>query len=89
MLILWSSIDAYCPPSCKSVKLRNCESQSAMHKDPPPSLLERPPKIIITYGVLTGFVAGFVVFGAWSLFTAGSTPRLQQDPTAITDGVRR
>lgn len=59
-----------------------------MHKDPPPGLLERPPKIIIMYGLLTGFVAGFVVVGAWSLLTSGYTPPAQ-DATAITDKVRR
>ena len=59
-----------------------------MHKDAPPSLLERPPKIIIMYGLLTGFIAGFVVFGAWSLLTSGYTPPVQ-DPTALTDRVRR
>ena len=72
----------------KSVKLRNYEVSLPMHKDPPPGLLERPPKIIITYGLLTGFVAGFVVFGAWSLFTSGYSPPVQ-DPTVITDKVRR
>ena len=72
----------------KSVKLRNYELASPMHKDPPPSLLERTPKIIVMYGLLTGFVAGFVVFGAWSLLTSGYTPPVQ-DPQAITDQMRR
>ena len=59
-----------------------------MHKDPPPGLLERRPKIIIIYGLLTGFVAGVVVFGAWSLFSAGNTPPRQQ-PSALIDRVRK
>ena len=29
-----------------------------MHKDPPPSLLERPPSVVVTWGLVTGFVAG-------------------------------
>ena len=58
-----------------------------MHKDPPPGLLERRTKIIVFYGLLTGFVAGVVVFGAWSLFSAGQTPR-SQPPSALTDRAR-
>ena len=58
-----------------------------MHKDPPPSLLERPPKVIILYGLLTGFVAGVVVIGTWSLFTSGQT-RPPKPPPAISDRMR-
>lgn len=58
-----------------------------MHKDPPPGLLERPPKIIVVYGLLTGFVAGVVVIGAWSLLSSGYAPPVQ-DPQSITDRVR-
>lgn len=60
-----------------------------MHKDPPPGILERPPKVIVTYGLLTGFVAGVVVFGIWSLFMAGSAqkPAPSQLPP-ITDRAR-
>ena len=59
-----------------------------MHKDPPPGLLERRPKVIILYGLLTGFVAGVVVVGAWSLFTSGHTPLPKQPPPPIADRVR-
>lgn len=58
-----------------------------MHKDPPPGLLERPPKVIILYGLLTGFVAGVVVIGTWSLFTSGDT-QAPKPPPAIADRVR-
>jgi hypothetical protein len=58
-----------------------------MHKDPPPGLLERAPRVIVIYGLLTGFVAGVVVFGVWSLFTANPAPRPEQ-PSAIADRVR-
>ncbi len=57
-----------------------------MHKDPPPGVLERGPKVIIIYGLLTGFIAGVVVFGAWSLFSAGQTPSRQQ-PSSLIDNV--
>lgn len=58
-----------------------------MHKDPPPGLLERPPKIIIIYGLLTGFVVGFVVLGTWSLFTSGNRMP-PKPPEAIAERVR-
>ena len=58
-----------------------------MHKDPPPGLLERPPKVIILYGLLTGFVAGVVVIGTWSLFSSGYTPP-PQPPSSIADRAR-
>ena len=40
-----------------------------MHKDPPPSLLERPISVIVTYGMLIGFVAGILTAGVWSFFS--------------------
>ena len=57
-----------------------------MHKDPPPGILERQPKVIAVYGLLTGFVAGIIVFGAWALFSANSHPLPRPNP--ITDRVR-
>ncbi|HSH38134.1 MAG TPA: hypothetical protein VK993_05050 [Chthoniobacterales bacterium] len=56
-----------------------------MHKDPPPGLLERAPQVIIVYGLLTGFVAGVVFFGAWSLFSGAATgkPRYQAPIEAV------
>ena len=59
-----------------------------MHKDPPPGLLERAPKVIITYGLLTGFVAGVVVFGIWSLFMGGSTPKPAPQLSPLTERAR-
>jgi len=44
-----------------------------MHKDPPPTLLERPVRDIVLHGLLTGFVASLVVFGAWSLLSANKS----------------
>ena len=60
-----------------------------MHKDPPPGLLERPFQVIVTYGVLTGFVAGVIVFGAWTLFSGprAYTAKSQYPPT-ISEPVR-
>ncbi len=58
-----------------------------MHKDPPPGLLERRTKVIVVYGVLTGFVAGVVFFGAWSLFT-GAYSGKPNYPSVITDRVK-
>ena len=55
-----------------------------MHKDPPPGLLERPPKAIILYGLLTGFIAGVVVIGTWSLFSSPGRPAAQP-PAALTE----
>jgi hypothetical protein len=43
---------------------------SAVHKDPPPTLLERPLQVVITYGMLIGFVAGALTFAVWSFFAA-------------------
>lgn len=37
-----------------------------MHKDPPPGLLERPIGVVVTYGLLIGFIAGIICSGAWS-----------------------
>lgn len=58
-----------------------------MHKDPPPGLLERPVQVIVVYGVLTGFVAGVVFFGAWALFTGAQTGKPNY-PSVITERVR-
>jgi hypothetical protein len=58
-----------------------------MHKDPPPGILERPPKVIITYGLLTGFVVGIVVIGTWSLFTTGHT-KPPKPPPPVADKMR-
>ncbi|CAA9219863.1 MAG: hypothetical protein AVDCRST_MAG42-511 [uncultured Chthoniobacterales bacterium] len=60
-----------------------------MHKDPPPSLLERPFQVIVVYGVITGFVAGVIVFGAWTLVSGPRdyTPKAQY-PTSISDRER-
>ena len=58
-----------------------------MHKDPPPGLLERPPKVIILYGLLTGFVVGVVVIGTWSLFSSHQPPA-QQPPAALSERVK-
>ena len=40
-----------------------------MHKDPPPGLLERPLGVVVTYGLLIGFIAGIVTAGVWSFFS--------------------
>jgi hypothetical protein len=41
-----------------------------MHKDPPPTLLERAYTDIVVHGLITGFVASLLFFGAWALFSA-------------------
>jgi hypothetical protein len=41
-----------------------------MHKEPPPGLLQRAPSVVVTYGLLTGFVAGIVCAGVWSFFSS-------------------
>ena len=58
-----------------------------MHKDPPPGLLERSTQTIVVYGVLTGFVAGVVCFGAWSLIS-GAYSGKPQLPTQITEPLK-
>ena len=61
--------------------------QHCMHKDPPPGLLERPVQAIVLYGLLTGFVAGVVFFGAWSLFS-GAYSGKPTPPAPLADRVR-
>lgn len=59
-----------------------------MHKDPPPGLFDRPAGVIVTYGLLTGFLAGVLVFAAWSFLakvnssdpTKFEPPLVQQRP---------
>ena len=58
-----------------------------MHKDPPPGLLERPPKVIILFGLLTGFVAGIVVIGTWTLFSSHQRA-VPQPPATLTEQAR-
>ena len=58
-----------------------------MHKDPPPGLLERAPRVIVVYGLLTGFAAGVVVFGAWSLIS-GAYSTKPSYPPPLTERVR-
>ena len=43
-----------------------------MHKDPPPTLLERPIRDIVIYGVLTGLAASVIIFGAYTLLSGKS-----------------
>ena len=54
-----------------------------MHKDPPPSLLERPISVIVTYGMLIGFVAGIVTAGVWSLFSTVNDRVRYEPPAAL------
>ena len=58
-----------------------------MHKDPPPGLLERPAQAIIVYGLLTGFVAGVIFFGAWSLISGARTGKPQY-PAPIAERLK-
>ncbi len=64
-------------------------ASSGMHKDAPPGLLERPVGVVVTYGLVTGFVAGALVFAGWSFFSSMAAkesktppplPLLQQRP---------
>jgi hypothetical protein len=41
-----------------------------MHKDPPPTLLEKSTAYIVLHGITVGFIASLIFFGAWALFTA-------------------
>lgn len=59
-----------------------------MHKDPPPGLLERPAQAIIVYGLLTGFVAGVVFFGVWSLVSGAHSAKPQYSPPPIAERLR-
>jgi hypothetical protein len=55
-----------------------------VHKDPPPTLLERPLQVVITSGLLIGFVAGALTFAIWSFFSVvsdGGTEQKQPLPT--------
>jgi hypothetical protein len=45
-----------------------------VHKDAPPTLLERPLQVVITSGLLIGFLAGALTFAVWSFFAAVSNP---------------
>jgi hypothetical protein len=53
-----------------------------MHKDPPPSLLERPLGVMVTYGMLIGFVAGVLTAGVWSFFSTVND-RGRYEPPAV------
>ncbi len=56
-----------------------------MHKDPPPTLLERPLQVVITYGLLIGFVAGALTCAVWSFFSVvshGGAEQKQALPTS-------
>jgi hypothetical protein len=33
-------------------------------------MLQRPASVVVTYGLLTGFVAGIVCAGVWSFFSS-------------------
>ena len=41
-----------------------------MHKDPPPTLLERSFRDIVLHGLAVGFISSLIFFGAWALFAA-------------------
>jgi len=52
-----------------------------MHKDPPPTLLERSYTEIVLHGLVAGFIASLIFFGAWALFSADKqNARLPQMP---------
>lgn len=56
-----------------------------MHKDPPPTLFEKPIRDIVLHGLITGFVISVVFFGAWSLLSANAVERPGfQPPPRIT-----
>lgn len=60
-----------------------------MHKDPPPTLFEKPTRDIVLHGVITGFVISVVFFGAWSLLSANTAPRTGfQPPPKITPAAK-
>jgi type III secretory pathway component EscT len=56
-----------------------------MHKDPPPTLLERSITEIVIHGMVVGFVASVVFFGAWALVANGNmAPRNTSAPLPVT-----
>jgi hypothetical protein len=54
-----------------------------MHKDLPPTLLERPISVMVTYGMLIGFVAGIVTAGVWSFFSSVNDRSRYEPPAAL------
>ena len=51
-----------------------------MHKDPPPTLLERPYRDVVVHGLVTGFIASVLFFGAWALFSADAPTAKRELP---------
>jgi hypothetical protein len=58
-----------------------------MHKDPPPGLLERPAGVVVTYGLLAGFLLGLIVSAGWTFVSSvnargrrAEAPRMHQPP---------
>jgi hypothetical protein len=54
-----------------------------MHKDLPPTLLERPISVMVTYGMLIGFFAGIVTAGVWSFFSTVNDRSRYEPPAAL------
>ena len=57
-----------------------------MHKDPPPGLLERPISVIVTYGLVIGFIAGVVCAGAWSFVSSVNNRTGRYEPPLTQRG---
>ena len=56
-----------------------------MHKEPPPGILERPISVVVTYGMLIGFLAGVVTAGVWSFFSTVND-RSRYEPPVVNRG---
>ncbi len=58
------------PRRNKDCFARTSRNRLPMHKDQPPGLLEKPFSVIVSYGLLIGFVAGTLTFTGWSFFSS-------------------
>jgi len=44
-----------------------------MHKDPPPTLLEKPVGYVLVHGFVVGIIASVVFFGGWAVVSSNQS----------------
>jgi hypothetical protein len=44
-----------------------------VHKDPPPTLLEKPLGHVVVHGFVIGVIASVVFFGGWALVSSNQS----------------